>query len=260
MKNKQGVSSVIGALIILTAVVLVIAIVYSSYVPAWIKDKEVAHMKKVSQDFTDLKENIDLQILKEQNSTIYSSIELSGEPLIFLQTAQRSGSLHFTLNNSFNIRNTNSSINITSKGNIEYSISGTYYPWYSFIYENGAIIVNQSLGEVVKENIQFSANNESGISVSITLISLNGEKFSVGGGSKEIGTTFKGVFVNNYKNLNDNITITINSDYTIAWKNFFEKKLSSLNSSDYSISNNIITINNVKNLQIKFAIIEIEMR
>lgn len=252
----------IGVLIILTAVVLVIAIVYSSYVPAWIKEKEVSHMKRVAQDFTDLKENIDLQILKEvQNSTVYSSIELSGEPLIFLQSAQRSGELRFTLNNSINIKNTNSSINLTSKGNIEYSSSGSYYFGQKLIYENGAVILNQSLGEIVKENMQFSANNISGISVSLSLISLNGEEFSVGGtGSKEIETTFKRVLVNNYNNLNDNITLTINSDYTIAWIKFFNKKLSSLNTTDYSILDNTITIKNVKNLQIKFAIIEVEVR
>lgn len=259
--NKQGVSSVIGALIILTAVVLVIAIIYSSYVPAWIKDKEVSHMKRVSNDFTELKETINLQILRNSSSTVYSSIELSGEPLLFLQTAQKSGELHFTLENSFNIKNTNSSINITSKGSIQYSTSATYYALQDFIYENGAVLVSQSLGEVVKENMQFSAVNNSGISVSINLISFVGDEGSVSGtGSKEIGTTLKGTFDNSYRNLNDNITITINSDFTTAWTNFFDKKLSSLNTTDYSISGNTITIKNVKDLQIKFAIIEIEMR
>jgi hypothetical protein len=196
------------------------------------EDREAGHMKTISNEFAALKANIDHQIQDARMSgskslVIYSRITL-GERGVALFCPDISGVLKV---NSYiskcEVRNSTFQF-ASASGNIKYEANNIYYLDQDYIYEGGAIIVDQAGGDVVKIGPQFGVVQEAGgLSVTYTLPSIIGPVDTIGG-SESLGVQ---TFVVRYQSKSyiwgatETLYILITTDYPSAWENYFDSYL-----------------------------------
>lgn len=266
--DDKGVASVIGAFMVVLMFTIALTIVVTKYVPRWMEDNEALHMKEISNQFAELKFTIDAQILNTQTlgnseATImmHTPIKLGteGVPILARET---SGTLEInSIDNNFTVSNS-TTIFAKSMGNIRYSSNNRYFTSQNYIYENGAVVINQSTGQTMKIGPQFVIRNESnGFYLSIVLVYLVGEKVVISGtDAEEIRTQLFSYQSKIYYWGSENITFAIKSNYKSSWENYFNNTMES-NAMDYGedyllTSNNngiIVTFYNIKTLNIGVA-------
>lgn len=275
IRNEEGVSSVIGALMAVIIFTTSITIFVTYYVPNWMEDNEAHHMKEVSNGFSNLKATIDTQILRAETSnetlnsiSIYTPISL-GNKGIPIFAGETSGSLAVnSYQNSFTIYN-NSKTFVSAKGNIKFSSQNRYFIQQDYIYENGAIIIMQENKEFIKVPPNFELENKSnGISLSILMIYLIGEKSGITGTNvEEISTKLSVYRKESYKFNRKGLMLNITTLYSSAWQEFLNNTFENVGlvynrdyTYNYPSQNTIIlTINNVTNLNVQFAGIKTKM-
>ena len=125
-----------------------------------------------------------------------------------------------------------------SVGTIKYSANNAYFPDQSYLYESGAVMINQSVGSAMVFPPSFSSPSSpiqrANISLSIINVTSGGGKDSASGyGTYSVKTDFgcisqihlRGTYVN----------FTINTDYPEAWFRYLNKS--------FNISHGYIDIN-----------------
>lgn len=269
-RNKEGVSASVGMMLVVIIFIIVLSIITQYYVPIWMTDQESKQMKTVENNLSQLKLNIDLQILtgnKYYPLTTPISLGTEGLPVFAVGT---SGTLSVNPEDgAFRLYNENRTVDFSSIGNIKYESNNRYYPSQDYIYENGAIILQQQTGGFIKIQpgirIEKVYNN---ITFWYTMITIQGENRTIGGtGTEGIQTTLieNLTIKENWEN-GENITIQINSVYADTWekhfKGIFENavKRGLLLPSDYLIIRvgNLlsITIYKVNTLYLTYAIVD----
>lgn len=259
IRSNDAVSEVLGMIMILSITILVIASIMLFGVPMIESGKNRAKMDVVENSFLSLQN--DIEEVVRGPVWIVAPATAKGEELLGPSRETELGLMGGTLSilpNSTLSNKTivscvpiNCSTNVSnftiiiSPGNITYASDDG-----SIVYENGAVIRRYDAGENIMVSdpmINIYNNGSNGTVISIHVISINGTLSSVGGdGSARIDTR-----VDNYSqivepstnvpNLNQT-NIEIHSEYSDAWKKFFEDKLdgaglSSIgNNSDYSIN------------------------
>lgn len=260
----------IGALMLVLMITIAMTLVVTKYVPRWMEDNEAEHMKEVSNQFAELKYTIDTQILKSQildsknketDVVMHIPIKLGTKGVPILARGSSSTLEINSYKNNFTVYNS-TTIFARSMGNIRLSSNNRYFTPQDYIYENGAVIVNQSNGQIMKIAPQFSVKNESnGFSISIILIYIVGEKVVLSGTSgEEISTQIFSYQSKNYFWIRENISFAINSEYKLSWENYingiFEKNSMKLGI-DYEIVRNgggiIFILHNIKTLNVGVA-------
>lgn len=271
MKDDEGLASVVGTMMAILIMVVILSLIMQFYVPSWMNDKEFNHSSKVNEEFAKMKANIDMQILREERElSVYTPITLGTEGIPVLSGATLGTIIVSPLESSFSIYNDTKELNLTSKGKIEYLSENRYYIKQNYAYENGAVILNQSKGELVKVTPQFQVSNltATGLSISLSMISLSGESQSARGtGTFTVQTRLLSIQSEHYAWSNgENLTIKINSTHSNAWSNYINSTLSKEGLSygnDYTIlhsQNEIyITIKGVKSLSAKLAVVEVKL-
>ena len=132
-------------------------------------------------------------------------------------------------------------------GTIKYSANNVYFVDQDYIYEGGAVILNQSTGNtLLHPPLLFVSNSTK--TFNITLIDVRGVagKTSVAGyGTYSIRTNFSSLFT--YRCRATNLTINITTLYPEAWKKYLENEMegSGIPSANYEISSgeNYVKIN-----------------
>ncbi len=242
--NDEGVASTVGTIMALMVFLSFLSLMTNSYVPVWMEDNESNHVNIVENQFGTLKWSVDNQILGSQitghsDVVMYTPITLSaaGVPVFAsptagaLQIIPESGSLS-SMSVSFNYNSSDGSntyaITETSGGNVALYMPNRYFVQQTIIYENGAIIVNQSDGEIVRASPDFKLETYQGnLSMTLTQVSLQGNNQSVAGfGTRGLNTNLIYCDFQEYDNVTTNVTLTITSPYGQAWEKFMTSYLS----------------------------------
>lgn len=208
--------------------VLIMAIISTSYVPVWMKEIESAHMKTVENAFGNLKSTIDAQIVKNNTSAQCSTSIPLGCDGIFLFSPGNMGTLKIEpYSSSVNIRNSTNMLNITSTGKIRFSSQNRYYVNQEFVYELGAVVVEQNDGEAIIYQPGWTFSNISGnIQIKATLVSIHSSNGSItGSGRQSVITQLSTYMTETYAWAHENITINITSAYASAWYDYFNSQL-----------------------------------
>lgn len=236
INSNKGVVGIVTALLLIGLCVSVIAFIQTVYVPTWMEQKESEHMGDLANQFGQLKFSIDtLSVIEKQNSKISTPITLGSAEIPFLQTMRSYGSLNILPNDCRIEIIDDNNISVTHiLGLIKYTSDNSYYLEQSYIYENGALILNQLSSELMTVDPSISIINEEDISFEIIKLKVVGKKSSASGfGTYPIQVKFlnsKINYINNVKNIS---FITENKH---AWSKFFEDLLSE-STLDFSISN-----------------------
>ncbi|MFO8133332.1 MAG: hypothetical protein R6U10_05315, partial [Thermoplasmatota archaeon] len=141
---------------------------------------------------------------------------------------------------------------IQEMGTIEYTSENAYFVDQSYVYEGGAVILNQSQGQVVISAPSFSVQNVSADDGFmhvyrldlVDVIGLEGKTSVSGYGTYSIKTNYDSMEENEYiaRNLNINIT----TDHTAAWQRYMNNTLirSGIPSTSFNVTSedNVVTI------------------
>ena len=251
--DDEGVAATIGTIMTLLVFLTFLGMFTNQFLPVWMNDNESSHMAEVIGQFTALKSTIDISISNYANSlvapsSIFIPVTLSA-PGIPVFAASTAGILTLTphainMRPMFNVSYTyyaagrlvSSQLNAGndggSGGSLELYCPNRYYVEEKLIYENGAVILNQSDGEFVIAGPQFLAKNVGSagfpsIVVMLTQITLQGHNKTVGGiGSKGVNANLQYADSTEYDNsAGDYLNFTIVSQHGIAWENYFNSTL-----------------------------------
>jgi len=277
--DDHAVAATVGTIMALLVFLAFMGIFTSQFVPAWMNDNEATHMSQAIGQFTTLKSQIDIGISNSQNSLIaptpiFVPITLSA-PGIPVFAASTAGIMSFVpeslvLRPMFNITYTYRSATTGEEltlspsndgragGSLDLYCPNRYYVEEHLIYENGAVILNQSDGEFVIAGAQFAVKNVGTTGapsrvVMMTQVSMQGDNKTVGGtGSKGVNADITYASTTVYDNEDKStLTITMTTQHGVAWENFFLRSLNetanmtlghgfNLTRTEYHFSNNLL--------------------
>lgn len=247
--DDEGVAATVGTIMALLVFLTFFGMFTNQFVPVWMSDNESSHMAQVIQEFATLKSDIDTTISNSANSLIAPSpifrpITLSsqGIPVFAAGTA---GILSFmplgigmipwfNLTYTYKSEATGQSVVLgpandgRSGGSLDLYCPNRYFVEQHLVYENGAVIVNQTDGAFVIAGPQFLVKNVGTAAdpkrvVMMTQISMFGSNVTIGGtGSKGVNAELMYSGTTPYTN-NDGaqLKIDIFTKHGWAWYNFF---------------------------------------
>jgi hypothetical protein len=159
MKNSnEAVVGIVVAILLLGFFVSVVSTIQVVYVPSWISQREAEHMDEVANQFAQLKYVLDIQSATEGSIPISAPVTLGSNELPFFSSVKAFGSLEI-LSNEYTVTNVNrTNTSSYSIGAIKYSSSNVRFVDQSYIYEAGAILLNQSQGNIMFANPSFSVS------------------------------------------------------------------------------------------------------
>jgi len=231
--ENEGVVGIVVAVLLLGLFISIITTIQTIYVPAWMEQKEAEHMENVANQFSMLKFAIDTQIISEKPMPISTSIELGSKEMPFFLSSKSYGSLEI-LEDEFGLSVNNSVGDVFdySFGTIKYSSKNAYFLNQDYIYEGGAIIMNQLKGNVMTILPSFSADLDpytTDIILEFNIINISRvkDKTSVSGfGTYPIKTRFSNS--SSPVSITAVTSISINTSYISAWENFFNRTLNEI--------------------------------
>ncbi|MDI6856045.1 MAG: hypothetical protein QMD21_04605 [Candidatus Thermoplasmatota archaeon] len=223
IRDSAAQASAVALMLACVALVIILAMISSAYVPVWMKEKESEHMRKVEESFGNLKSLIDTQVSKNNTTECSLSLTLGCEG-VFLFTPGNLGTVSIApFEGKLNIVNSTSALNFTATGNIKFNCQNRYYVKQDFIYEFGSVVISQLEGKTIIQNPIFSVKNESScIKMNFTLISIYGANSTATGyGEQAIRTKLKAQVKESYSWDYENVTINITTNYPHAWYKYF---------------------------------------
>ena len=148
-QNNEGISPVLGFILILAICVTLLTTVQLSFVPVWNTQEELDHIKLMQDDFKVLKSNIEsgIQSGTTLSSPLIMGFKYSPKMLVYNPRDEAYASLEVTNNTWIEVRynevfsegmTDETSIKNISTGMITYTLRGAQN-YNSFIYENGLI-------------------------------------------------------------------------------------------------------------------------
>jgi len=269
--NDEGVAATIGTIMALLVFLTFMGMFTNQFVPVWMSDNESTHMANAMQQMSTLKSQIDGLIVDYSNSllaptTIFVPVTLhaQGIPIFAEPTAgilkfvpdntpiSPAMEITYTDRNDFTISSANDGM---CGGFVDLYSPNRYFVEQHLSYEFGALILNQSDGEVVIAGPQMSVSNISGaLVVKMTQISLVGLNKTVGGvGTKSVHAEMLYAETTEYGNTDESensLTISILTTHATAWISYFNRSLGPAGadlaygaSADYAISK-VLTYDN----------------
>ena len=220
-----------------------LSLIVNQYVPVWMKDSEASHMDGAVGQFADLKGAIDFQALgalMAQNagavfvpSTTSTAVTLGvdGVPIFSGPTAGALTSSpstgNWTISFSYKINGIENDVSANSSGVIDLAVANRYYPFGEVAYDNGAVIRSQSDGQVIVAAPVFQASASSGnLMFAFEMGNLYGSGSASGTSTQIVDTNVFGVNQQTYTQVSAPIQIRHQTDYALAWFNFFNSTLS----------------------------------
>lgn len=251
--DDEGVASTVGTIMALLVFLTFFGMFTNQFVPVWMSDNESSHMAQATQQLTAFKSQIDITISNSANSLvapapIFVPITLSsdGIPVFAAGTA---GILAFTpigdtvlpwFNVTYTYKSETTGASVVlgpandgrSGGSLDLYCPNRYYVEQHLVYENGAVIVNQTDGEFVIAGPQFLIRNLGTDAnpmrvVMMTQISMFGSNVTIGGtGSKGINAELLYSGTTPYTNIAGSaLTIEIFTKHGWAWHHYFLSRL-----------------------------------
>ena len=228
INSDEAVVGIVVTVLIIGLILSVLVMVNTVYVPQWTEGTEASHMEEVANQFTQLKYALDLQSIANDSTTMSTSIVLGSREIPFFNSGRTYGSLEIE-DNSCNIivnRNGTSTSYSYLSDSIKYSSGNSRFVDQSYIYQAGALILNQLESSIVYgmpsffvttwgENMSFTIVNISGIS---------GKTFVSGYGTYPIYTKCI-TSETTYPDIYNVTNITVVTEYPNAWKMIFNNSL-----------------------------------
>lgn len=236
LKNSdEGVAGVIIALLMIGLVISAISLVQSVFVPQWMSEKEAEHMEEVAKQFSQLKFAIDtLTIAENSISSINCPITLGSKELPFLFSSRSYGDLE--------VRSNDYKIDIDDGNNYPFDLSSivynshnAYYINQNYVFENGAVILDQDSGDTIKlyPNIDIKGNPAKITMNLVNFKEIGGKTVASGYGIYPVQAKYSDTKLQSFQRVKN---ITIHNSHLEAWEKFFNSTLSKVGTLNFTIN------------------------
>ncbi|MFP4169437.1 MAG: hypothetical protein ACLFUV_00195 [Methanomassiliicoccales archaeon] len=247
-RDQEAVASTVGTIMALLVFLTFLGLFTNTYVPLWMTDNEKAHMNEVMNQFGEFKARMDSMIVNAQVTgesaiNVYTPVTLGAEgvPVFASQTVgvlsyepadttNESGlSISFSYDSDEDGDGEEVEVDESGGGKLELYAPNRYFVQQWVAFENGAIIIKQSDGQSLRAypSIEVDKLGDGNVSMTFTQMDLLGRNYSVAGtGSVGINTKLTYLDSQEYDvgyNGNNNVTLTITTQYNEAWYRFFER-------------------------------------
>lgn len=245
IKSDDAVVGIFTAVLIIALIVVVLGVVNTIYIPQWMKSAEFQHMNQVSNQFAQMKSALDVQSITNGSSAIGSVVAMGTLEIPFFSVHQSFDELSILSNScTLSITNKYGSDLLYSTDSIKFTSHNTNFVDQSYIYEAGALILNQVDKNVLSARPSILMTDY-GKNLTISFINITAgtgaNNFVSGRGTYTIYTQ---IIHNNqqYTVLHNVTNITIQTNYPDAWRDAFNVSLlhSGIEHQINKTSNNII--------------------
>jgi hypothetical protein len=288
-RDEEGVASTVGTIMALLVFLTFLTLFTNSYVPVWMIDNERSHMNQAMDQFGGIKGKVDdlvvmAEVTGSTNLNMYGPVTLgaNGIPVFASPTAGEiiyspygAGNSSVTLGFTYILASKTKVMNDVSGGMLQLYAPNRYYVQQWVAYENGAIIVKQLDGQIIRgvPSFQVEKTNTTStylapsLQVSWTQIALIGINSTLAGTSTA-GVNIDMIYLDSqtYDNAGHgmNVTMTFKSLYGKAWYNYFTSYLGGMTllSSDYYVTHNTnydtvtVRLNNTSSFNYNKAILQ----
>ena len=274
-RDEEGAAGVVSILLAILVFIILITIVTSFWMPEWMETIENDHSKEVNAQFGTIKSSIDKQILNGDSKFVIGNPMTLGSKGFSVFGTDSTGTFSI---NSFrdadleyycNVRNESGAINVTSTGGMKYKSNNVHYVDQHLAYENGAIILGQGDGQVIRTRPQFTIEKHGPVAhMSFVLITTSGLEQSVTGTNTIIVQTQLVTYTSAsfMHDIPQCVNVTVVSEFPTAWARFFTNTMIEegfTSPADYTITvtgNNIfLAIRDVLNFDMGYALINVEI-
>jgi hypothetical protein len=272
-RDERGVASTVGTIMALLVFLTFLTLFTNSYIPVWMLDNERNHMNTVINQFGEMKGKIDILSLNAANSngmteiTMYQTIDLGadGIPVFASPTA---GLLSYQ---PYSSGNNNTEVEFDyhlvaggkqyhydqiGGGMVQFYAPNRYYAQQIVTYENGAIVIRQDDGQIVKAypSLELSKPSVSSPWVNLSFVQVDFVgKTSNQAGTSNVGLNIDLIYLDAQTYLNGNysgdddakmpIIITFKTSNYQAWYSYLLQYLTTpdnnlVNNSDYVLLSN----------------------
>jgi hypothetical protein len=260
-ESESAVSTVIAAVLLLGIMVSVITVINVSYIPQWREGAEQAHMDEVFYDISRMKSGIDILAATVDTGfnsviSVSSPIRMGGGNIPIVNPGKSSGRLSINTGDfGMSISASDASVTYTSGnfldelGTIEYQSRNSNFVDQTYRYESGSLILAQQELSLMKQSPSIDirrTDDNSNITLDINAIQITGPTKTISSSSiEEIHTRYNSsstLYAS--ENLFTEITLTVDTQYPVAWENFFKMKAlqTGLLATEYSISSNASSV------------------
>lgn len=270
--DEEAAAGVVAILLGILVVLLLVTLITSVWMPVWTEDREARHMRQAASDFGNIKATIDNLVIQGQTSFIVSTPLTLGTEGVPIVGSDSSGT--FSINYfrgsvpdfMCNVRNETGVVNVTATGGMKYSSNNRNFVNQDLAYENGAILLMQGTGEVVKVGPQFTVEKLGPVArVSFVLITISGVETSMEG----VGTVLIRTQLITYTSAQHSfvnpewLNITITTEYPTAWFRYFNNILvdagftAGVDFDETLVGNTVkVNIKNVKFFDLGYGLVE----
>ena len=259
-RDEEGVASTVGTIMALLVFLTFLTLFTNSYVPVWMIDNERSHMNQAMDQFGGIKGKVDdlvvmAEVTGRTDLNMYGPVTLgaNGIPVFASPTAGELiyspygvGNSTVSLTFTYSLNGKPFILNDLSGGMLQLYAPNRYYVQQWVAYENGAIIVKQLDGQVIRGVPSLNVVKTTAgslLNVSWTQVALTGINSTLAGTSTA-GVNIDMIYLDSqiYDNSSHgmNVTMTFKTLYGKAWYNYLSSYLSGvpLLPSDYHVTHN----------------------
>ena len=244
--DNYGAAGIIVAVMLIGLFFTFLSVVQLSYIPNWSEEREAEHMEKVAEQFTQLKFAVDvLSTIEQSGNKITTSLTLGTNEIplpLFLKSEKSFGYLRLISDESIiNITDTTPVTNSYQLGSIKYSPRNSKYIETDYIYEAGAVITSQTLGNTMYILPYFTVDYSGNVDITyevVDFIDIAGKKYTTGHGITQLQLEYQS---KNNNIINNADQISISTEYMPAWNKLFNDTLESAGLS-YGAANDYVII------------------
>ena len=235
-KEKYAVSGVIEALLLIGLVAIILSIIQLQYIPQIMEQREAEHMDEVSNQFSYLKNMIDIQSLAGSMGTdvslahvpIMTQITLGSRELPYFVTAPAYGELSIADNKAKIYANPPIGDQVLGIpfSSIVYHAYNMYFVEQTYILEGGGIILNQSTeGSAMRADPSISVKDmDNWIEMKLYLPNIKGVP------GKNFTSGYGGCFIRtNYSSYDKYSTIIPEDGFIVIYSHYLNAWNESLN-------------------------------
>ncbi len=248
--EQKAVTGIVVALLLIGLFFSIIAFIQTVYVPQWMTQKEAENMDSISDQFSNLKSSIDLLTVSGQNNKPISiPIKMGTKELPFLISQRSHGNLEILPNEhsmeiNYMCADTGTPQFVKyNLGSLKYSSLNNYHIQKSYIYENGAVILEQSSGETMIMSPSLYGSDEKLVFDLIGLCGMDNKTSITGFGTYPVKTEFSHSDFSNWTHV---FEIKVETSKPQIWKTYFDYVMNETNL-DYANGDYIINVDTLNN-------------
>jgi len=175
----------------------IITMFTNTYIPIWMKENEKTHMDEVLTQFSEMKSKVDVLIVNAQVTQrptidMYQPVTLGSKAVPVFSSAtvgymslKPAGTYDTGVNVTFHHEylTTVKTVSVTGGGAVEFYAPNRYYVAQWFNYENGALMVFQDEGMVMRAtpSLVFSLNGDGTVNFQFDQVDIIGSNDTIAG-------------------------------------------------------------------------------